>query len=250
MRPLLLGATEAARRTGGSTSQVEVLEVGKPLPRVSLLAPATRVYLRHKIVGNRRETVDLWRRKISFEDRYGRRLLRIVTRSQSVGDQKFSQSSEFWFEPETFRPVSVQHRITQGGNTAMHAYRYRPDRVEGIPEVHANSQKDFVQLTNVASYYWEADIELLQTLPLGVGYAVKIPLYEAGPGNHPPRYYRYKIVGQDSLVSADGNASDCSIFGIDSDDPHWGPARLWYTKEDQLMIREETRPKVATIGSV
>jgi hypothetical protein len=69
MRPLLLGATEAARCTGGATSQVEVPEVGKPLPRFSLLAPAIHVYLSHEIVGNRRDTVDLWRRKISFEDR-------------------------------------------------------------------------------------------------------------------------------------------------------------------------------------
>lgn len=244
---LLAAATASASPPGVRQSSAQVLEVGKPLVRFSLLRPATRIYLRYKIVGDRRETVDMWRRQVSFENHEGRRLLHIVWRWDGVGDHAFSRSEDFWFEPDTFRPLTVERRLTKDGKITVGGYRYLPDRIEGLAELGDNDQKDFVQLAKMPVYNWETDMELLQALPLASGYDVRIPFYEAGPGRDEPQYYEYMVLGEDTIVSADGQRIECWIVGIDSSDPQWGPTRLWFAKGNQIMIREETQLKDGTI---
>ena len=85
-------------------AEVETLEVGTALPRFYLLKPSTRLYLRYKILGEQRSTVDIWRRQVRFQERDGRSQLHITWRWDSVGDQKFSRMADYWFDDVTFRP--------------------------------------------------------------------------------------------------------------------------------------------------
>jgi hypothetical protein len=244
---MLLMATANAGPAPVREPGAQALEVGKPLARFSFLQPATRIYLRYKIVGGRRETGDMWRRQVSFESHEGRRLLHIFWRWDGAGDHPFSRSEDFWFEPETFRPLTVERRLTKDGKITVRGYRFLPDRIEGLAELPDNDQKDFVQPAQMAVYNWETDMELLQTLPLASGYDIRIPFYDAGPGQDAPQYYEYKVLGEDTIASADGHRIKCWIVGIDSSDPQWGPTRIWFAKENQIMIREETRLKDGTI---
>jgi hypothetical protein len=125
----------------------------------------------------------------------------------------------FWFELNTFRPLTVTRRLTKDGKVTVRGFRYLPDRIEGMAELPDNDQKDFLQLAKMPAYNWETDMELLQTLPLAIGYDAKIPFYEAGPGQDAPDYYEYKVIGEDKIKSADGNSVDCWVVGIDSADP-------------------------------
>ena len=75
--------------------EVETLEVGTALPRFNLLKRSTRLYLRYKILGEQRSTVDIWRRQVRFQERDGRRQLHITWRWDSVGDQKFSRMADY-----------------------------------------------------------------------------------------------------------------------------------------------------------
>jgi hypothetical protein len=220
----------------------ETLEVGKPLTRASLLVPSTRVYLRYKISGEERATVDMWRRTVSFEEHQGQREMHIVWRWDSVGDPKFRRTADYWFEPGTFRPLTVERRLERNGETTVSAFQYLPNRVIGIADVPNNAAKDFMQALPAPMFNFETDMELLQTLPLKAGYEVRIPFYEAGPGRDAPAYYTYKVIGDGKIASPEGRETDCWIVMTDSTDPkNWGPTRFWLAKRTQVMIREEIR---------
>lgn len=240
-------APASATEVPDSQPGMQTQKVGKPLARFSLLKPATHIYLRYKIVDGRRETIDMWRRQVSFDERDGQRRLHIFWRWDSVGERKFNRTEDFWFETGTFRPLTVERRLDKDGKITVRGYRYLPDRIEGLTELPNNDQKDFVQMAKVPAYNWETDMEFLHALPLSAGYEVRIPFYEAGPGQDAPQYYDYKVIGEDEITSADGHAIGCWVVGTDSTDPNWGPTRFWFAKDTQVMIREETTLNDGTI---
>ena len=219
----------------------ETLEVGRSLARFSLVQPATRLYLRYKVIGDSRQTIDIWRRQIRFEQQDGKRRMHVVWRWDSVGERKFTSTRDYWFEPDTFRPLTITRRLTEGEKTTVSGFRYLPDRVVGLADLPDNARKDFLQPTQIAPYAFETDMELLQALPLRSGYSVRIPFYEPGPGQPGPQFYTYRVVDSDKIGGADGNAVDCWIVEAPSDNPEYGATRFWIAKKTQVTIREETR---------
>ena len=240
---LLSAACFIANPVHGATRGLQTQEVGQPLARFSLLKPVTQIYLRYKIVEGRRESIDIWRRQISFEEHDGRRRLHIYWRWDSVGEQKFNRTEDFWFETETFRPLTVERRLDKDGKTTVQGYRYLGDRIEGLAQLPNNEQKDFVRQAKMPAYNWETDMELFQALPLAAGYEVRIPFYEAGPGEDEPQYYKYKVVGADRIASTDGHAIDCWVVETEPTDPNWSATRFWFAKDTQVMLREEATQK-------
>jgi hypothetical protein len=223
------------------TTEVETLTVGTPLPRFNLLRPSTRLYLRYKIIGEQRSTADIWRRQVSFEERDGQRQLHITWRWDSVGDQKLSRVADYWFDDVTFRPLTVQRRVTKDdGTVTVSGFRYLPGQVVGLVDLPDNSARDFVQVTDTPMFNFETDMELFQTLKLRREFKVRIPFYEAGPGRGTPKYYTYSVIGEEKIPEPDGRYLDCWIMRTESSNPKWGPTRFWLSKMTQVVIREET----------
>ncbi len=223
--------------------QVETIDVGQPLARFSQVKPSTRLYLRYKVVGDARQTIDIWRRQISFEEQDGKKRVHITWRWDSVGDRKFVSTRDYWFEPETLRPLTITRHLVEGDKTTVSGFRYLPDRVVGLADLANNSRKDFLQLAKVTPFAFETDMELLQALPLRQHFAVRIPFYEPGPGQPEPQYYTYRVTGEDRIASADGAAIDCWMVEIASDSPDYGPTQFWLSKKSKVVIRDQTRMK-------
>ena len=230
------GLAQATSRAGG----LETLEVGKPLARFSMVVPSTRIYLRYKIAGDARETMDLWRRQISFETQDGKPAMHIAWRWDSVID-KYWRNEDSWYEPGTFRPLTVERHTNLEGKTHVSGYRYQADRIIGMAELPGNEGKELMQPATFASYNFETDMELLEALPLRKGYRVRIPFYEAGLHSDPPQYYEYDVIGEDQIANADGRAMECWVVETAPTDADWGPTHFWITKRGQVMVREETR---------
>lgn len=242
---LFAAAAVSASVALGSPAIPPTQEVGGPLARFSLLKPATRIYLRYKIKDGQRQTVDLWRRQVSFDEHDGQRRLHIFWRWDSVGDRKFNRTEDFWFEMGTFRPLTVERRLEMDGKVTVRGYRYLPDKIESMAEL--SGEATFLQLAKMPAYNWETDMELLQALPLATHYDVRIPFYEAGPGQEEPQYYEYRVTGEDVIKSADGHSIACWVVRVESTDPSAGPTRFWFAKDTQVMIREQTTLKNGTI---
>jgi hypothetical protein len=230
-----------------SSASSVTLQVGQPLARFELLTNSSRLYVRYQVKGEQRLPLDIWHREVKLERRDGKQLVHIVWRWDSDGEQKFSRTEDFWFEPNTFRPLTVERRLTQNGAASLGGYRFLPDRIVGMKELEGNGRKDFLQLAKVTPYNFETDMELLQTLPLKTGYEVNIPFYEAGPAQDEPKLYTFRVVGEGKIDSPDGRPIDCWVVGTESSDPQWGPTRMWFSKETQVMIREQTTLKDGTI---
>jgi hypothetical protein len=231
----------AYAQTKCDTHAEETLEVGQPLARFSLVQPATRLYLRYKVVGDSRQTIDIWRRQVRFEQQDDKKRMHISWRWDSVGERKFTSTRDYWFEPDTFRPLTITRRLAESGKTTVSGFRYLPDRVVGLADLPDNARKDFVQPTPITPYAFETDMELLQALPLRSGYSVRIPFYEPGPGQPESKLYTYRVVDSDKIHAADGSPIDCWIVETPSNDPEYGATRFWVSKKMQVVIREETR---------
>ncbi len=230
-------------QTHEETRAMETIEVGKPLARFSLVQPATRLYLRYQVVNGARQTIDIWRRQVRFEQQDGKKRMHIAWRWDSVGERKFTSTRDYWFEPDTFRPLTITRRLAEGDKTTVAGFQYLPDRIVGMADLPDNVRKDFVQPAKIAPYAFETDMELLQALPLRSGYSVRIPFYEPGPNQPEPKLYTYSVVDSGKIGAADGNAIDCWIVETPSDSPEYGATRFWISKKTQVMIREETRLK-------
>ena len=88
----LLGTLVFTPLTAFATANetVDVLHVGQVLPRFNLLTATARLYLRYKVIGDKRETIDIWSRETSYETRNGQRLLHITQRWDGVVDKPYS----------------------------------------------------------------------------------------------------------------------------------------------------------------
>jgi len=236
-----LAPTIASALSNDGTLASETLEVGKPLARFSLMQSATRLYLRYQVVDGARRTLDIWRRQITFEQQDSKQRMHITWRWDSVGERKFTSTREYWFEPDTFRPLTLTRRLVEGDKTTVSGFAYLPDRIAGLADLPDNARKDFVQPAKIAPYAFETDMELLQALPLRDGYTVRIPFYEPGPGQPEPKLYTYHVVGSSKVATADNGGIDCWIVETSSDDPEYGPTRFWLSKKTQVVLREETR---------
>jgi len=216
----------------------ESLSVGKPLPRFDLLVPATRLYARYLVVGDQRQTIDIWRRVVSYEQHEGRRLLHVSQRWDGNGDKKYTVLKDSWIEPKTFLPVSHESRVTKEGKTTVSGFRFLRDRVLGMPELADNAKADFALEMSEPAYNFEPDIELLQTLPLARGYQARIRFYD--PGLEPPAWYTYSVTGEDKWPGPDGRDLACWIVSTDSNQPGKYFTRFWIAKRTQIMLREQT----------
>jgi len=219
-------------------SEVVHVTVG-PLARASLLRPSTHRYVRYLVKpdGSRR-LIDIWTRRLTYEPApgTGKRAMRIQQRwDRPDGSVTLIQDS--WFEPRTFRPLTHIRRTERGDKTVVWAFRFNRNDIAGMPEVSANERSGFDMPQTEEHYNFEYDMELLQALPLAPGRRFDIPFYDAGIDKQPDRY-EFDVAGSAQLQGPDGKRIDCWLVTADY---HTGKVtgRFWYSKKDQVLIREE-----------
>jgi hypothetical protein len=215
------------------------LKVGDSLSRFNLIQPGVHRYLRYKVKDDRRSAMDIWSRKITFEEKDGRRLMHIVQRWDEISDQAappFFLIQDSWFEPGTFRPLThIRHR-EHDGKVEISGYRFLPDKIVGIADLPDNLRKDFSIASPEPSYNFEYDMELLQVLPLRNGYEASIPFYDAG--FDPPARYNFAVAGSAVVAGPDGHLIECWIVTADYNTGKV-VSKFWFDKRTQVLIREE-----------
>lgn len=224
--------------TGDCRAEPVRLSVGDVLPRADLIQPGERHYLRYSVQNGRRETIDIWVRKLTFEQLEGREVMRITQRWDRVVPPASVKLQDSVFEPLTFRPLTHVNRVEIDGQVRLGGYRFDPDRIIGLPGLEGNSKADFEQASPEPAFNFETDLEQFQALPWGPGYEVSIPFYD--PGLAPPNRYVFRTDGSEVLVGPGGVRIDC--WRVTADYNTGAVVKtFWFAKADQAMIREEAR---------
>lgn len=218
--------------------EVAKLSVGDPLPRFSLLKPGTRTYLRSQLRGGGHVATDVWQREVRFERVDGADRLRILQRWDGTGREPSLVTRDSLFDIGTFRP-DTHVRITKAqGKTLVEGFRFMPGALVGLADLpdnaHAALKIDFAE----PMFNFEADLELLQTLPLARGYAVSIPFFHP-VGGQPARYV-WRVASEERLASPDGRAIPCWVVETDYNRPDQKPARFWLAKGTQQLVKNES----------
>lgn len=219
----------------GAHAEPAAVKVGDPLPHFDLLQPGVHRYLRYAVRGSARTAIDIWSRRITFEDKDGVRLLHIVQRWDEVAPPA-SLVQDSWFEPGTLRPLSHVKVITRDGKAQTGGYQFLSDRISGMPDLPDNVREGFSIASPEPAYNFEYDMELLQTLPLAAGYAVSIMFYD--PGAEPPARYTFRVAGSERITGSDGTPIECWLVTADY---NTGKvlSRFWFDKRSQILVREE-----------
>lgn len=216
---------------------VHIVNVGDPLPRWDRLRPGTARYLRYREENGRRIAMDIWSRTVAFDSdpQGGARRLRI-TQSWNGATLPFDRSIDSWFEPESFRPLRHRTRTVRDGQAREAGFLFTPEAVTGDPNLAGNSQASLRVETPEPTFNFEADMELLATLPWREGYTARINFYH--PGGDAPRHYDYRVTGAGS-VDFGGRQVPCWIVTVDYGSQ--GDARFWIDRQSQTVLKVATR---------
>lgn len=210
------------------------LVTGEPLARADLLQPAVHRYLRYTVKDGKRSTMDIWTRALTLESDG---TLRIRQRWDGVARNLYTRHQESTFQSRTLMPLQHRSQVDRAGQITLSAFRFQPQRVIGDHEVSGNSKRDFVQKLSEPVYNFETDIELLQALPLALGYAANIPFYD--PGLKPPARYVFRVAGEVEMSGPDGTPVSCWLVTTDFNRPGQQLGRFWIAKRNQILVREE-----------
>ena len=236
----LLALISSSSTVAGAAPKQDMLQVGQRLARFDLIKPGVHNYVRFLITPDgHRNAIDIWRREISFETKDGRRLMHVHQQWDEIA-RPGVLIQDSWFEPDTMRPVTHVRILTRDGKTTIGGYRFLPDKVVGMDDLPDNSRKGFAQLTPEPTNNWETDMEYLQALPLGPGYAANINFYD--PGLEPPARYVYAVSGGGRIATVGGGDIDCWIVSITARDKSGvTPISLWFAKKTHVLVREEAK---------
>lgn len=234
-RSLLLAM--AAATSFPAQAEVHHVEVGKPLPRFSMLKEGTHRYLIFRQDGAANLARGIMSQEVRFETVNGEKLMHIKHRLDVTSPKPIVVLHDSWFEPGTFRPRS-HVRITEAdGKRTVEGFVFAPDKVTGMKDLADNTQKDISVDSPESTFNFEMDREFLQTLPLAEGYEAQINFYHAG-GKAAPQRYTFKVAGSATIAGATGPV-DCWLVTTDYNKPGDPVSKFYVSKATQLLVREE-----------
>jgi hypothetical protein len=239
-RTLIALATVApVAALAGTPAVPNRLNVGDRLARFGLLKSGRRSYLRSQIRNGAHVATDIWQREVRFERVDGVDRLRIVQRWDGTGKEPSLVERDSLFETGTFRPLTHVRTTRAGGKTVVEGFRFGEKALTGMRELADNSQAAVDVPFPEPMYNFETDMEMLQTLPLARGYAVSIPFFH--PVGGAPARYLWRVAAEEALAGPDGRGIDCWLVETDYNRPQSPPARFWFAKGTQQLIRQESR---------
>lgn len=222
-----------------SQAAVHNVDVGSQLPRFELVKPGTHHYLRfmRTPATGANQPIDIWTREVRFEEREGKRRMRIVQRWDGVLPAPSTRTLDSWFETGTFRPLSHQRISERDGKRVVEGFVFAPDKVSGMPGLAENVHKDLSVASGEPTYNFETDIEFLQALPLAEDYDARINFYHPG-GSAAPQRYAFRVTGSATIAGPAGPV-DCWVVKTDYNRPG-SESTFWFAKGSQLMVRQES----------
>ncbi|NVE01067.1 hypothetical protein [Massilia sp. BJB1822] len=232
-RPLRTAALLTCLLTaaGAASAAAQYVAVGSQLPRFGLLKEGSHRYLRFIRTADSNTPIDIWQRDIRFEN--GR--MQIRQRWDAIAPVPSVKQIDSSFEIGTFRPLTHERVTTKEGKRVVEGFTFAPTRITGLPNLAENTQKDIAVTSPEGTFNFETDIELLQALPLAMGYEAEINFYH--PGSGAPSRYTFKVVGSE-LVAGPAGPVDCWLLTTDYNKAGY-IAKFWFAKGSQLMVRNE-----------
>ena len=237
MKALSVGLVAAALFAGPVRAEELLLRAGEPLARADLLKPGTQRYLRYLVKNGHRNPLDMWVRTVSFEERDGRRIVRIVQQWDGVGEEPTVRIEESVAEAGTMLPISQRRVYTSAGKTTTWAYLFDGTAVAADPAVADNRAAGFSKATPAPVYNFVPDIEWFRQLPMQEGRVFVAELYDPGPEE--PGRYRLTVAGSARIAGPDGRPVDCWLVTTDYNHPERGLTRYWFAKANQYLVRQE-----------
>ncbi len=216
---------------------VHDVDVGVELPRFSLLKEGTHRYLRYVKSGEANTPMDIWTREVRFEERDGKRLLRIRQRWDGSGPSPSLRLLDSWFEVGSFRPLTHERISEKDGKRVVEGFAFAPDRITGLKDLAGNTQKDMSVASAEPTYNFETDMEFLQALPLAEGYVARINFYHPG-GPSAPQRYTFKVAGSETIAGP-GGPIECWLVTTDYNRPG-SVSKFWFAKGSQVLVRQES----------
>ena len=234
-----LAAVTPALAAAATPSTPNRLNVGDRLARFGLLKPGRQSYLRSQVRGGAHIATDIWQREVRFERVAGVERLRIVQRWDGTGKEPSLVERDSLFETGTFRPLTHVRTTRAGGKTVVEGFVFGEKALTGMRDLPDNSQAAVEVAFPEPMYNFETDMEMLRTLPLARGYAVSIPFFH--PVGGVPARYLWHVAAEEVLMGPDGRGIDCWVVETDYNRPQSPPARFWFAKGNQQLIRQEAR---------
>jgi hypothetical protein len=233
--PSLLLALLAGSTSAGA-APLQHIDASRPLPRFELLQPGVHHYLRFLRSGGSSRPLDILTREVRFENKAGRPLVQLLQRVDAGGTAPSTSSIEAWFDAGTLRPLTHERVRERDGSRTVEGFTFSARQVLGLANLPENAQKDLKLDLAEPTYNFEADLELLQALPLAEGQDFEINFYH--PGGAKPQRYIFRVTGTATIPGPAGPV-DCWVVTTSYNAP--GPASVfWFAKGSQLMIRQES----------
>lgn len=221
-------------------AETQIVKVGPPPERMNLLKAGSHRYLRYEVRGDKRIAHDIWNRTISFELKDGVQRLHLTQRWDEANVAPEAPSAleqDSWFDARNFRPLTHIRRVFVGDKVITAGYTFLDNKAVGLAGLPDNSRKDFSIEYEETPFNFEYDMELIQTLPLHLGYEANIVFYDAGIDKKADRY-TFKVAGSDRMVGWDGRQVDCWLITADYNTGKV-QSRWWVDKSSQVVLREE-----------
>jgi hypothetical protein len=223
-------------------AETQIVKVGPPPARMNLLKAGSHRYLRYEVKGDKRIAHDIWNRTVSFELKDGVQRLHLTQRWDEVNVAPNAPSAleqDSWFDAANFRPLTHIRRVYVGDKVITAGYAFLDHNAVGLADLPDNSRKDFSLDYAETPFNFEYDMELLQTLPLHLGYEANIVFYDAGIDKKADRY-TFKVAGSEHIPGWDGHQVDCWLITADYNTGKV-QSRWWVAKRSQVVLREESQ---------
>jgi len=230
----LLCLTVLASLMAAAHAAPQYVAAGTPLPRFHLLKEGSHRYLRYLQAADSNTPLDIWQRDIRFD---GKRV-QLRQRWDAVGKAPSVKWLDSSFEAGTLRPLTHTRITEKDGKKTVEGFAFAADKVTGLPDLPANTQKTLMVASPEPTFNFEADMELLQTLPLADGYEAQLVLYHPGSPSAPARY-TFRVTGSEAIAGPAGPV-DCWVVTTDYNQPGT-VSKFWFARGSQLMVRQESR---------
>jgi hypothetical protein len=229
----LLAATVLSALMTAAHAAPQYVAAGTPLPRFHLLKEGSHRYLRYLQAADSNTPLDIWQRDIRFD---GKRV-QLRQRWDAVGKAPSVKWLDSAFEAGTLRPLTHTRITEKDGKKTVEGFAFAPDKVTGLPDLANNAQKALSVASPEPAFNFEADMELLQALPLAEGYEAQLVLYH--PGGPAPARYTFRVAGSEAIAGPAGPV-DCWVVMTDYNQPGT-VSKFWFARGTQLMVRQESR---------